>query len=94
MRTLVWSKNFVRAFRKTVKKNPRHRGAIEEALHTLADDAFAANLATHKLKGRLAGAWACSVAYDLRIIFEFVRDEETDSDAIFLMAIGTHDEVY
>jgi mRNA-degrading endonuclease YafQ of YafQ-DinJ toxin-antitoxin module len=45
-----------------------------------------------KLKGKLSGSWACTVTYDLRIIFEFVREGE--DDAILLMEIGTHDEVY
>ena len=51
-------------------------------------------LETHKLKGILAGSWACSAGYDLRIIFDFVKEEEQPEDAILLIDIGTHDEVY
>jgi len=32
--------------------------------------------------------------YDLRIIFDFVKAEKGGEDDIFLLAIGTHDEVY
>lgn len=45
-----------------------------------------------KLKGDLAGSWACSVGYDLRLIFEFVQHE--GAEAILWLNIGTHDEVY
>ncbi len=51
-------------------------------------------LETHKLKGRLSGAWACSAGYDLRIVFEFVKVGKGKNDDIFLLEIGTHDEVY
>jgi mRNA-degrading endonuclease YafQ of YafQ-DinJ toxin-antitoxin module len=37
-------------------------------------------------------SWACSVSYELRIIFKFVQYEE--SEAILLGTIGTHSEVY
>jgi len=49
---------------------------------------------THKLKGKLSGSWACSAGYDLRILFDFVKAEKDKDDDIFLLAIGTHDEVY
>jgi mRNA-degrading endonuclease YafQ of YafQ-DinJ toxin-antitoxin module len=51
-------------------------------------------LETHKLKGKLSGPWACSVGYDLRIIFDFVKTEKGKEDDVFLIEIGTHDEVY
>jgi mRNA-degrading endonuclease YafQ of YafQ-DinJ toxin-antitoxin module len=44
------------------------------------------------LKGDLAGSWACSGGYDLRVVFEFVRHE--GADAVLLVPVGTHDEVY
>ncbi len=65
---------------------------IQATLELLAEDAFHPSLRTHKLKGNLKGSWACSVAYDLRIIFEFVQHDE--SEAILLEAIGSHNEVY
>ncbi len=94
MRTLIWSRSFVRAYKKAVRRNPRLREVIEETLHLLAEDPFKPRLAAHKLKGPLLGSWACTVTYDLRIIFDFVPDEESSLEAIFLMEIGTHDEVY
>jgi mRNA-degrading endonuclease YafQ of YafQ-DinJ toxin-antitoxin module len=58
----------------------------------LSADAFNPLLRTHKLKGKLAGTWACSAGFDLRIVFEFVNFE--DQEAILLLSVGTHEEVY
>ncbi|MBN1887430.1 MAG: hypothetical protein JW850_05550 [Thermoflexales bacterium] len=49
-------------------------------------------LRTHKLKGRLSGQLACTVEYNLRIVFRFVQYE--GEEAILLETIGTHDEVH
>ena len=49
-------------------------------------------LQTHKLKGKLAGSWACKASYDLRIVFKFVKYE--GPEAVLLLTMGTHDEVY
>lgn len=94
MRTLVWGKTFLRAFRRTVKKHPELRNDIENTLRLLAENPFAARLATHKLKGKLADSWACSVGYDLRIVFDFVKTTGGQEDDILLIEIGTHNEVY
>ncbi len=94
MRTLIWGRSFIRAFKRTAKRDKRLREAVEETLRLLAHDPFAPRLASHKLKGKLSGSWACTVTYDLRIIFDFVEEEESDLDAILLMGVGTHDEVY
>lgn len=94
MRTLIWSNTFLKAFKRLIKKHPDQHEEIEKTLRLLADDPFDPKLETHKLKGKLSGTWACSVGYDLRIIFDFVRDENRKEDDIFLIEIGTHDEVY
>ena len=94
MRTLIWSNTFIRAFRKLLKKQPDRREEIETTLRLLLDNPFNPMLETHKLKEKLSGTWACSVGHDLRIIFDFVREKDMKEDSIFLMEIGTHDEVY
>jgi mRNA-degrading endonuclease YafQ of YafQ-DinJ toxin-antitoxin module len=48
-----------------------------QALELLAGDAFHRGLNTHKLKGGLAGSWAFTVDFEYRIVFEFVRDAES-----------------
>ena len=94
MRRLIWSKTFVRAVKRAIKKHPILEQDIEETLMLLVNDPFNPQLETHKLKGKLSGSWACSAGYDLRIIFDFVKSEQQKEDDIFLIEIGTHDEVY
>jgi len=45
-------------------------------------------LRTHKLKGDLKEFWPCSVTHATRLRFKIIED------AIELMDIGPHDEVY
>ena len=94
MRTLIWSNTFVRAFKRTLKKHPQSQADLETTLARLAENPFAPQLETHKLKGNLAGTWACRAGYDLRIVFEFVKCADHAEDDIFLLDIGTHNEVY
>ena len=73
MRTLIWGKTFIKALKRTLRKYPTLKQDIEETLRLLQINPFASQLATHKLKGKLAGSWACSVGYDLRIVFDFIK---------------------
>ncbi len=91
-RLLLRSSAFVRAARRVVKKHPHIAGDLQSTLALLADNAFHPQLRTHKLKGHLAESWACSVGYDLRIVFKFVQHE--GSEAVLLETVGTHNEVY
>jgi addiction module RelE/StbE family toxin len=91
-RVLLQSNSFVRSAKRIVKKDPRLAKDIQATLEFLSEDAFHPRLKTHKLKGNLEGSWACSVGYDLRIVFEFVQHE--GMEAILLETVGTHDEVY
>lgn len=94
MTTLVWSASFVRAFRRIARKDPQLTGKARNTLEQLSNDPFHPLLRTHKLKGRLAGSWACSVDYDTRIVFEFVRNPQSNDEEILLLSVGSHDEVY
>jgi mRNA-degrading endonuclease YafQ of YafQ-DinJ toxin-antitoxin module len=91
-RALVRTTAFVRAARRYLRRHPEALASLQETLALLEADAFDARLRTHKLKGDLAGSWACSGGYDLRIVFEFVQHE--GADAVLLVPVGTHDEVY
>ena len=94
MRKLVWDASFKRAFRRLARHDPTLPDRILEALAALAADPFDPALKTHKLRGQLAGLWACWVEYDCRIIFTFDADPRGDEDVIALLDIGSHDEVY
>ena len=93
MRTLIWGKSFKRAFGRMVGRRPKLKEDLEETLALLVSNPFAPQLETHKLKGELAGSWACSAGYDMRVIFQFVKGVGKEDD-IFLIELGTHDEVY
>jgi addiction module RelE/StbE family toxin len=94
MRSIIWGETFVKAFKRTIKKHPNLKKDIEKALRLLVEDPFAAQLETHKLKGKLSGSWACKAGYDLRIVFDFVKSEGQKEEDILLLEIGSHDEVY
>jgi len=89
---LLRSPAFLRKARRLVRKNPAAGSALRATLELLADDPFHPKLRTHKLKGKLATSWACSVAHDLRIVFEFAEHE--GEQAILLESVGSHNEVY
>ena len=91
-RELLRSSAFVRAAKRLLKRDPEAVEHLRLALEALSRDAFSPGLRTHKLKGRFDGLWACSAGYDLRILFEFV--EQDGAEAILLLTVGTHDEVY
>jgi addiction module RelE/StbE family toxin len=91
-RELLRTTAFIRAARRYLKKHPHAADDLQTALELLTADAFDARLKTHKLKGDLDGVWACSAGYDLRILFEIV--ERDGAEAILLLTVGTHDEVY
>ncbi|MDJ1170825.1 type II toxin-antitoxin system mRNA interferase toxin, RelE/StbE family [Roseofilum sp. BLCC_M154] len=91
---IVWSSSFKRAFKKLAKKHPQLQAKAIEVLKVLATDPFTPSLKSHKLTGSLNGLWSCSVAYNCRIIFAFSDEEDGDEEVIFLIDIGSHDEVY
>ena len=84
----------MRDARRLARRDPALRDRVEHALEQLAQDPFHPTLHTHKLKGELAGTWACTVDYDNRILFEFIQNPESGEEEILLLTVGTHDEVY
>ncbi len=90
--TIGWTKS-LQAFKRLIRKNPQLRPLIAKTLQQLADDPFHP-IRTHKLIGNLSDIWSCSIDYSYRLLFEFVKNPESDFDAILLLNIGTHDEVY
>jgi len=91
-RVLLPSPAFLRSGRRFACKQPQAAGELQAMLELLAQDAFHPKLKTHKLKGQLAGSWASSAGYDLRVVFQFVQHQ--GAEAILLESLGTHDEVY
>ena len=84
----------MRAIKRKTRRSPALLDEIEKVLHRLETDPFHPLLHTHKLTGQLSGTWACSVGYDIRMLFEFVQNPESGVEEILLLTVGTHDEVY
>jgi mRNA-degrading endonuclease YafQ of YafQ-DinJ toxin-antitoxin module len=61
---------------------------LRAVLRRFANDPQDPLLRTHKLKGDLGDYGAFRVDEDLRVLFRW------DGDSCFLVALGTHDEVY
>lgn len=91
-RLLLRSPAFARDLRAWLKSHPGTAETLKATLEQLSADAAHPSLRTHKLRGTLANCWACSAGYDVRVVFEFVQHE--NAEAILLLALGTHDEVY
>lgn len=88
MYSLIVSKRFKRNLKVFLKKHPVLHDIVEDRLDILQKNPFAADLKTHHLTGKLKGALAISITYEYRLVFLVERNE------IWLLAIGTHDEVY
>ncbi len=94
MRRLLWAKSFRRALKIMVKQRPDILPKVEKALRLLAEDPFHPELHSHKLKGQLERMWACSIDYDNRILFMFLKNPDSGADDVLLVSMGTHQEVY
>lgn len=82
---VVASAHFLRRARKL--KPPRDE-LLRAALRRFVADPQDPLLRTHKLKGDLADYWSFGVDDDLRVLFRW------DGNVCFLVALGTHDEIY
>ena len=91
---IAWTPKSMRAFKRLIRKNPQLRPLIAKTLKQLEDNHFHPSLRTHKLTGDLSDTWSCSIDYQYRILFEFIKDSKAEENAILLLNIGSHDEVY
>ncbi len=80
--------SFIRQANKVLKRIPRLKEKFKQTIEKLINDPFDPSLKTHKLKGDLKEFWSCSVTHETRLRFKIIED------AIELMDIGPHDEVY
>jgi len=87
-RKIKFAESFPKKAKKLLKKNPSLEDVFREVLHQLSEDVFILSLHTHALSGDLKGKYACTLTHDLRIIFKL------SDDAVHLLDIGSHDEVY
>jgi addiction module RelE/StbE family toxin len=77
-----------RFLRKAKKLKEPRATMLPAVLRRLAADPRDPVLGTHRLKGELEDYWACTVDDDLRLLFQWHKDE------LFLVNLGSHDQVY
>ena len=94
MHELVLTSRFERAFHRLTAKNPALQSQIETTLQRMTENLADSRLKTHRLSGQLAGLYACSVAYDCRIVFSKQKHPKTSAETLLLINIGSHEEIY
>ena len=94
IRTLLKTNAFIKSAKDFISSYPDKAEAISITLNTLHENMYESKLRTHKLKGKLSGLYACSAGYDIRIVFEVIKDSKSVTETILLEAIGTFEEVY
>ena len=87
---VAFSTSFKKSFKKRIE-NTDFEPMFWKSLQNFIDDPFQNSLRTHKLSGKLRGAWSFSVAFDIRVVFVFTKDKPKKA---ILVDIGSHDEVY
>lgn len=86
---ITWDQGFKKIYRKKIKNHNDLKRKFWERVEIFTEEPFNTQLRTHKLTGKLEGLWAFSVAFDCRVIFEFI-----DKKKVLFIDIGGHDEVY
>ncbi|MFA6273985.1 MAG: type II toxin-antitoxin system YafQ family toxin [Candidatus Paceibacterota bacterium] len=88
MRKLVSSASFNSKFRKFLKNHSDLEKKTKKAFELLSKDVFSSQLKTHKLSGGLRMFYGADINFQYRIVFGF------DNENVYLINIGSHDEVY
>ena len=86
MYELVLSNKFQKQIKQIVKSNPRIKPRLAKTFELLRENVSHPSLRLHKLSGQ--NNWSVSVTRSIRIIVH-IEDSQ-----IYLLRIGTHDEVY
>jgi mRNA-degrading endonuclease YafQ of YafQ-DinJ toxin-antitoxin module len=88
--TVIAERAYQKQAKRFFQRHPDIRPAYERVLADLTVDPFAPALRLHALTGALKGKWAVSLTYAYRITLTLRVSEKR----IFLLDIGSHDEVY
>ena len=87
---ILRDEKFIKKAKKFFKKHPEFSNKFKEIILKLERNPFDISLKTHRLKGDLKDFYACSLNYEYRIILNIVIID----NIVFLIDIGTHDDVY
>ena len=90
MYKLLETKSYIKKIKKFLKKHPNLFKKYEKTISILEQNPFHPSLRLHKLQGYLKEFYSVSIDLEYRIIIDFIIIDEQ----IFLIDIGSHDEVY
>jgi addiction module RelE/StbE family toxin len=88
--TLTPTPAFLRQLKRYDRAHPDLRPTVARVLRELEQDPDQPHLRLHPLQGALAGCHAVRVTYSDRLVLILKRTEQ----ALILLDIGSHDEVY
>jgi len=88
MRNLTISKQFHKKLSDFLKDHKDLENKLQSVFRDLQKNPFPEKLLIHKLSGKLKNLYSCSLTYNYRIIFFF------DNKNVYLVNIGSHDEIY
>lgn len=87
---LVFTESYTRRARRVLKAHPELLGVYEKTLMLLELNPHHPSLRLHKLQGKLKDLYSVSITLSYRITLSFAMIE----DAIVLIDIGSHDDLY
>ncbi len=90
MYKLVETKFYMKKFKKFLKKHPDMIKKYEKTVFLLENNPFHPSLRLHKLQGEKKEFYSVSLDIQYRIILDFIIIDKK----IFLIDIGTHDDIY
>lgn len=88
--TLIFTETYTRRAKRFLRARPELFGVYEKTLRLLELNPSHPSLRLHKLGGKLKDVYSVSVTLSYRITLSFTIVE----DAIVLIDIGSHDDVY
>ncbi len=90
MYKILETKSYVKKLKKFFKKHPDIFKKYEKTIYILEANPNHSSLRLHKLEGKLKDFYSISIDMEYRIILDFIIID----NQIFLIDIGSHDDVY
>jgi mRNA-degrading endonuclease YafQ of YafQ-DinJ toxin-antitoxin module len=87
---IIETKTYIRKVRKFLKKHPNIFKKYEKTIFILEQNPHHPSLRLHKLQGEMKEYFSVSIDMEYRIIIDFIIVDEK----IYLLDIGSHDEIY
>jgi len=87
---LVFTEKYEKKAKKFFKKHQNLKNKYNKIIFFLKENPFHPSLRLHKLQGDLKEFYSVSIDLEYRIIIDFIIIDKQ----IFLIDIGSHDEVY